>query len=371
MSTRPRVSVIIPARNAPDQLRQTLPSLLASDLPRDLWELIIVDDASTDDTATVAAQYADLVVRLPNKPSGPGYARNRGAEVSRGEILVFVDADVRVYPTSLRQFVEELDADPGVAAVFGSYDDKPPAPGFVSQYRNLLHHHVHQRNAGEAETFWAGLGAIRRSAFREVGMFDEWHYHRPQIEDIELGRRMRGLGYRILLNPGILATHLKRWSLWNVIVTDFRHRGVPWMWLLLKEGRGGRRRTLNLRPVEWWCTGLIGVALMSVMLAAVLARPEPLVLTAIAVAGVLWLSRRFYGFLARRKGAAFALAAVPLHIMYYVSNGFSVLSGWTVHFLFGEPQVSAHVDALAQLGVKTWPPVPARPRKGIWSRLDV
>ena len=59
-----------------------------------------------------------------------------------------------------------LREEPGIAAVFGSYDDEPGAPNLVSQYRNLLHHFVHQTGRTEASTFWTGCGAVRRDALR-------------------------------------------------------------------------------------------------------------------------------------------------------------------------------------------------------------
>jgi len=77
---RPLLSVIVPAHNGTKVLPLTLPALAASDLPRACWELIVVDDASSDATAELAASYADLVVRLAGAPHGPAYARNRGVE---------------------------------------------------------------------------------------------------------------------------------------------------------------------------------------------------------------------------------------------------------------------------------------------------
>jgi glycosyltransferase involved in cell wall biosynthesis len=153
-------------------------ALAASDLPREFWELIVVDDASTDGTAGLAAGYADAVIRLTGRPSGPSYARNRGAEVARGEVLVFVDADVCVHRDTLRRFAWVFVDEPGVDAAFGSYDDQPPAPGLVSQYRNLLHHHIHQQSAGEAETFWAGCGAVRRQVPLRDALCPLWHHRR-------------------------------------------------------------------------------------------------------------------------------------------------------------------------------------------------
>src|SRR2546426_2153080 len=265
MSARqPFLSVIVPAHQAAGILPMSLQALRASHLPGEGWELIVVDDASTDRTALVAAEFADTVVRLAGNPHGPAYARNRGVEASRGDVIVFVDADVCVHSDTLRQFAALFAARPAISAAFGSYDARPPGPGFVSQYRNLLHHYVHLRGAGEAETFWAGCGAIRRAVFAAVGGFDEWHYARPQIEDIELGRRLRLAGHRIVLDPDIQGTHLKRWTLRAVLTTDLAGRGVPWMWLMLQEGRS-TAYTLNVRSPERWRTVLVWASVLALV----------------------------------------------------------------------------------------------------------
>src|SRR5690349_17222010 len=125
--------------------------------------------------------------------------------------------------------------DPALVAVFGAYDDDPRHPGLTSRYRNLLHHHVHSGAAGEAETFWAGLGAIRREAFEAAGGFDAERFPQPSIEDIELGARLRRGGARIVLDPSIRGRHLKAWTPWSMVRTDLTRRGIPWTRLLLRE----------------------------------------------------------------------------------------------------------------------------------------
>ncbi|MBI1722737.1 MAG: glycosyltransferase family 2 protein [Gemmatimonadetes bacterium] len=363
---RPYLSVIVPAHQAESILPRTLGGLVASELPRESWELIVVDDASTDETMIVAAEYADTVVRLAGRPHGPAFARNRGFEASRGDVLVFVDADVVVHPDALPRLAALFVRSPEIDAAFGSYDAAPTAPGLVSQYRNLMHHYVHHRNRGPAETFWAGLGALRSAVFAEVGMFDEWHYARPQIEDIELGRRLRRFGHTIVLNPDIQGTHLKRWTLKNTLETDFRHRGVPWMWLLIQEGSPEGSKTLNVRTMEKWCTALVGLSFPALAAAAAWQARWPLAVPALALLSILASNYGFYRFLRRARGVGFALAALPLHLLYYVSNVFSVASGWLVHTLFGEPIPPAEVVAHAQFGVKTWPPPPRAPRRSLW-----
>ena len=314
-------SVIVPARQCADMLLQSLAAIRASTLPRDRWELIVVDDGSTDDTAEIAARFADRVLRLPGGPLGPAAARNQGAEVARGTFLVFVDADVCVRPTVLADFVDAFGDDERIAAVFGAYDTEPRAPGLVSQYRNLLHHYVHLTNEGDADTFWAGCGAVRRSAFVSVGMFDEKRFPRPQIEDIELGYRLVAQGGRILLRPKIQGTHLKRWTLWRMLTTDFKDRAVPWMALLLARGNAGRDGTLNVRHTEKILTALVGVSLVGMVLAAALVDPRWLLLSLASIVCVVLGNLPLLRWFAERRGVWFALAVIPLRLAFYVVSG--------------------------------------------------
>lgn len=348
-------------------LPRTLGALEASDFPRDRWELIVVDDASTDETATVAARHADTVIRLPGMPHGPAYARNRGFEVSRGDVVMFFDADVVVHPDTMRRFAEVLEAEPDVGAVFGAYDTSPPAPGFMSQYRNLLHHYVHQRNAGDVETFWAGAGAVRRQVFDDAGMYDEWHFARPQIEDIELGARIRGLGQTIRLCPDIQVTHLKRWTFANVVRTDLRDRGIPWARLLAHRKAVLSTATLNLRWIEklntmlvWGAVLLLGVAAWDRSWWVAVAALFALLFVVVANAPML-------GFFSRVRGPIFALRVIPVHLMYYFLNGISFGTGLFLQQTIGAPLPNPTTEAYAEIGVQRWPPIPSRHRRSSWT----
>jgi GT2 family glycosyltransferase len=361
MST-PFLSVVVPAHRGEGVLRHSLPALLASELTRSEWELIVVDDASPDDTALVAAEYADVVVRLVGQPRGPAYARNRGVEVARGEVVVFVDADVCVHADALSRMASAFRADVGLSSLFGSYDTEPAAPGVVSRFRNLLHHHTHQRNAGPAETFWAGCGAVRRQALLDVGLMDAWHFPRPQIEDIELGRRLRRAGHRIELRADILCTHLKRWTLRSMLITDFRDRGAPWMQLLLAEGAAATPATLNLRISEKVCTLLAGVVVATLLASAVFRSLLPLAAAALAALVVIALNRDFHRLLLRTHGVGLAVAAVPLHLLFYFTGGLAGVTGAAMHYA-GRRPTPRHAAA----GPASWPPSPDRPAGSIWT----
>jgi GT2 family glycosyltransferase len=363
---KPVCSVVMPAHGAASYLSETLGALTDSDLPRDTWELIVVDDGSLDETAAVAGRFADTVIRLPGRPHGPAYARNRGFEVARGPVVVFFDADVVVHRSTLRGFLEVLAERPDVGAVFGAYDTQPRAKGLVSQYRNLVHHYVHMNGAGEADTFWAGAGAIRRDVFEEAGMYDEWHYARPQIEDIELGARIRSLGKKILLAPQIQVTHLKKWSLRNVIRTDLRDRGIPWARLLAHRGDAMSAKSLNLRWTERLNTALVWLAVFAIIVAAIMRKPWLAAAAPLLVLPVIALNWRLWVYMARLRGVLFALAIIPLHLMYYGLNGVSFLLGLLLHQTVGAPVPDPTTAAYAEVGVQRWPPVPTRHRRSTW-----
>jgi GT2 family glycosyltransferase len=234
---------------------------------------------------------------------GPAEARNAGAMRAAGSILIFVDSDVVPHADAFTRIRAAFDADDALAAVFGSYDDVPSAHGLVSTFRNMLHHYVHHSAPGEATTFWAGLGAIRREAFVAVDGFDGRRYDRPSVEDIELGLRLTAAGRKIRLDPQIRGTHLKRWTLQSMLLTDLLHRGKPWTALMLERGPQAAR--LNLRGTH----GVAAAAFTLALAAGVLRRPR---LAAPLAAAYLAINRRFYALMLRQAGVGGAAAAVAL-----------------------------------------------------------
>ncbi len=227
----PSISVIIPAFNAAGHLEKCLRDLAQSTCAD--FECIVVDDGSTDATEEIARRW-DARVLATGARRGPAHARNLGAQAAAGDILLFIDADVSVYPSTLARVLEDFEQEPDLAAVIGSYDDSPGSDDFLSQYRNLMHCYVHQTGRKHASTFWSGCGAIRRTLFLEYKGFDE-SYGRPAIEDIELGYRLTAGGHKMMLDRHLLVKHHKRWSLWNVIKTDILDRGIPWTELILRD----------------------------------------------------------------------------------------------------------------------------------------
>lgn len=255
-------------------------------------------------------------------------ARNRGVALADGEVIVFVDADVEIHADAFDRIRTLFDADPGLTAVHGSYDDAPGDTSVVSTFRNLLHHHVHQEGAGPAETFWTGLGAVRRDAFLAAGGFDEERYPHPSIEDIELGGRLVAAGGRLLLDPTIQGKHLKRWTLRSMLHTDLVRRGIPWVALQVQNRK--LANTLNCG----WRHRLSAVAVAVLALSALLVQP---VAAAGAGAALLLANQRFYALLARRQGPIQAVAGVGLHVLHHLVALVAIPAGLAAAVLAARP----------------------------------
>jgi glycosyltransferase involved in cell wall biosynthesis len=324
--TTPSISVIIPVYMGGAQFKRCIQSMVST-VPEPL-EIIVVADGEGDGSWRCAEKLGLQVLKTPSN-GGPARARNLGARAARGDILLFIDADILV-PRDIFGLIAALfEENPGTVAAFGSYDDSPGEPNFLSQYKNLLHHYVHQTGNKDASTFWAGCGAVRRDAFFSLGGFNEG-YRKPCIEDIELGYRLKKAGHPITLSKKIQVKHLKRWNISSLLRTDFFCRALPWTELIMKEGLF--INDLNLKFSSRLSVVIVYLLIIALAGAAIEHRLVFLLPFLMAVlAGLNW---DLYRFFARKRGIAFTLAAVPWHWLYFLYSGLAFIIGFLKARLF-------------------------------------
>lgn len=306
------ISIIMPVYNGTDFISKSLPPLIGMLKRGEVREVIVVDDSSTDNSAKIAADLGARVIPSGGR-LGPGAARNEAAKLAEGSILWFVDADVIIHDDAA-YYIQEGFSDEAVVAVFGSYDDNPPAQNFLSQYKNLVHHFYHHRGRKQANTFWSGCGAVRKEAFTKVGGFDVEKFKRPSIEDIELGYRLRDAGGKIMLFPELQSTHLKEWRFVNLIHTEIFCRAIPWSRLMMQQTT--MEDDLNVSHSERLRAALAGLVFLTLfaMLSGWLPWWSAFVMFAIAITANYKLFLLFY----RRKGLLFALMGLAYHQFYYL-----------------------------------------------------
>lgn len=303
----------MPVYNGADFISRSLPPIIAMQQRGEILEVLVVDDGSTDDSMQMAEQMGAKVLSSGGR-MGPGGARNRAAEIARGDVLWFVDADVVVHADAARCLSNGFDGEE-VVAVFGSYDSNPPARNFFSQYKNLVHHYYHQRASDEAQTFWSGCGAVRRATFLASGGFDVERYQYPSIEDIELGHRLIKAGGRVRLLRDVQCTHLKVWRFGNLIHTEIFRRAIPWSRLIISSG-DGIPNDLNVGMAEQARAVVAAVFLLSILI--FLAGFISLPLLIVPVLLMLFANREIAQFFNRRGGPVFACGAILFHQIYYL-----------------------------------------------------
>lgn len=333
----PTLSVIVPMYNAERLIERCLAPLLGMQARGEIAQIIVVDDCATDGSAALVRAHPTVQLTRTPAQGGPGAARNLGATLATGTHLWFVDSDVIVADDAARVLGATLAAT-NAAAVIGSYDDRPAAGNFLSQYKNLVHHYYHHRGKTQASTFWGGCGAVERALFLRLGGFDAKRYRYPSIEDIEFGYRIGDSGARIVLEPKLQGKHLKEWRFVNLVHTEVFRRALPWTRLMLE-----RKDVTNDLNLGW---GERARAILALLAMAALAgwalRFVPGWVPLALAAAVVAANASFLAFFVRTRGIVFALRALLFHQFYYAYSSAAFAWGTVAHHLARrEPSVPA------------------------------
>jgi len=305
----PQFAVIVPAKNAQSTLDEVLPALKrASPAPS---RIIVYADGCTDQTAQIAASHGAHVVVNDGPSCGPAVARNEAAALADEPLIAFVDADVVVEPDAFAHLHSAMQQHESSAA-FGAYGSVQACANIAARYANLRHHFFHVNGDASAETFWTGLGMVRRQVFDELGGFDA-NISRPAMEDIEFGFRMRRAGHTIRIAADARGTHLKNWTLRQLWHDDVVSRAIPWSRMII-DGDGPA--TLNAAHKEQIKAGFA----LSVLGFACLSLLESLALIPAGFAAFCYFATNFKFLRKIREWSdgRTMLASIGLHYAYYI-----------------------------------------------------
>lgn len=211
----PEVSVIVPVRNGANSIRALLDSLDAQTLDRDRFEVIVVDNGSSDGTAEVAAAHGARVVSEP--VAGRARARNLGAATARARLHACTDADCVAEPAWLEALLACSGAAPVVAGEVRTRVGSPPnsLERFEALWRFAQGEWVKQGWAATANLL------ISREAFERIGGFDTAYRHYSEDADfcLRAGRAGLELGYC----ANAVVEHPAERELWPFLRRSFMH----------------------------------------------------------------------------------------------------------------------------------------------------
>jgi glycosyltransferase involved in cell wall biosynthesis len=216
----PRYSVIVPAYNAASTLEACLQALLDQSVPREAYEVLVVDDGSTDETARVAGRYPVRV--LAQCHGGPASARNLGARSAGGACLLFTDADCVPIRTWIDEITRPLEADSQVAGVKGVY--RTHQTSLMARFAQLEFEEKYAclSRLKSIDFVDTGSAAFRADAFWKAGGFDP-SFPVASNEDTQLSFNLVAQGWRLVFAERAAVYHQHSESLGRYLRRKWRH----------------------------------------------------------------------------------------------------------------------------------------------------
>ncbi len=328
-------SVIVPVYNGASVIERCLNALAAQTVAPKRYEVIVVDDGSTDDTAAVIDRWRRAHPRLQltllsQANAGPAAARNRGAAAARAPLLLFTDADCAPTPTWIEAMTAPF-ADPDVAGAKGAYVTEQT--GLVPRFVQAEYEDRYDRMAGQAQIDFIDTysAAYRRAIFLENNGFDPI-FTTASVEDQEFSFRLAQKGYRLVFAPAARVSHLHDSS----VREYFRRKYYIGFWKALMIRWHPERMVQDSHTPQ--------VLKVQIVLLAALVALAPLALLGLIWPPLNWLwaavaatalsflltTLPFVRKLARRS-PALALIGPPMLVVRALALGSGYLIG-TIHF---------------------------------------
>lgn len=311
------LSIIIPAYKEEKNLPKLLKSIFSSTFAD--FEVIVGDDGSPVPLEnSVGPKFVTQKnlrwVRL-EKNRGPAAARNEAAKLAKGEILVFFDADVTLYPDTLEKIASYFKKDPDLHALTGVWDKEQKRKSLFPQYKALRDwsYWTNERNRGEYYyLFSTRVAAIKRAIFERLGGFNESF---RQMEDVELTYRI-AYRYAIIFCPDVRVHHEFE-GFWT-IARKYFWRSFYWSKLYSK------RRKFDPVATTFWemLTALYGISSLPLIFLSLFFKPFLILGLGFFLAHLFFL-RKFLGFVFKEKGFFFTLYSISagLSLYYFIAAG--------------------------------------------------
>ncbi len=323
----PFISVIIPNHNGEKTIGPCLDAAFSSQYND--FEVIVVDDCSTDDSVTIIKSFPCRLIPL-TEHGGASRARNTGAWNSNGELLFFIDGDCLLQPDTLAKAAAAFrKEEPGVV-IGGTYTLLPYDQNFYSIFQSVYIHYSETKNLENPDYLATHAMLIPKELFQKSGGFNEEFM--PILEDVEFCHRLKKKGIRLRMTPEIQVQHIfhfslarsmrngirksKYWSIYSIKNRD----------LLADSGTASQEFKFNVLS----CFGALFLAIAGLLLQnRLFLLPVPLLL------GInLYLNRHLFRAFYRAGGPLFAFPAVLYYtLLYPFAVGIGVFSGlFSQHF---------------------------------------
>lgn len=263
MAPNLRSSVIIPTYNRPNSLGRALASLSAQEVASDSYEVIVVDDGSSDQVDKDLSKEFPLSLRLLSQSrEGATKARNLGAKASRADVLIFMDDDVTVSKNALQVLADACTNHASVLATgqliarVGQRNSSPCSETLVALSNGSASRARRLQNGASLHFTQCNtqLLAVQREDFHALGMFQDPTGGWPNWDDVDFGYRAHLRGFRILQCSEVVGEHWD-YSLSDLSTSCLRWRRASKSAVRLFERHPGLKKHIPMfedkGPIDW------------------------------------------------------------------------------------------------------------------------
>ncbi|NLW46960.1 MAG: glycosyltransferase family 2 protein [Firmicutes bacterium] len=309
------VSVIVPSYNSEKTIRLCLEAIYKQDYKN--YEVIVVDDCSKDNSRKIIEEFPCKLLTTPCN-SKVAAVRNLGVKHAAGNILFFVDSDVKLFPNAITNLVKELQKSPEIGCVCGMYDKTPLIRDSIfEEYRSLQNHYWQISSEGFVTPGNFALGAIRKDVFNEIGEFNS---KLTQSEEVEYGHRLNKK-YKLLYTSKVMGQHDHDDKL-TVIMRKLYERArqrIPLYFKRRKFMKGFETRSRAFGILfAFSCTGSLLLGLIDVTF---------LIVSALFFVGFLLTDFGQYLFVMKERKLIFTLFFIMVHYVVSVSASLGLIKG--------------------------------------------
>jgi len=304
----PKFSIIIPLYNSSLTIKDCLDAVLNLDYSKEDYDVTVVDDASTDNSAEIASGFPFRLIKSGSN-NGPAAARNIGAKQAKGDFLFFLDADV-VLPKNCLKLAEDCLKEKNRKVFFASFSRQMRYQNASSQYKNLYLCYYYLKQKERTHTLDTSFAFVSRDLFEEVKGFDVMP--KKFGEDIDLGMRLTKMGHHIEINKEIEAEHLKKYNFKKLMKTDYR-RGKEISRLFLKnffKKEKKEKSFFSMRPLNIYFNMPISFLISALAIATIISYKIFIFPLVLVISFFVGINCGFWFYLFKANGFFFLLKAL-------------------------------------------------------------
>lgn len=311
-------SIIVPSFNSEEFIARCLEHILKY-CDQSRCEVIVVDDASTDQSPNIIENYPVRLVKR-DKNGGPAAARNTGAALATGKLLVFVDADVLIGPDTFEQISAHFADGSEVDAVTGLFSlDETTDVASATTYKNRYMNYVFRKTPKRANFLFGSIAAIR------ADKFIPWPEDLRFGEDAFLGQLLTSRGNTIILDHNLEIKHLKKYTWLSLFKNDFQvAKNFTDIFLCFSQWstlNPGNQQFSHVGRFQLYSIALCGLSILSALFQL------PAVVFAVLFVLWLWTNRHFLSFYSKHSNIlGVVVSAIATMIDHFVM-GFGITVG--------------------------------------------